>query len=344
MGSKLILLLGLILGAALAFVCVMDNKEELLSKYQHLIDDNSKPKTIVEKSEIISQEPALPSIPEPIEVVQEPIPEPKLVVKAEPVVILSEPLFSYTVGEQSKLSAKLSPDDRTETLEKFILDYCQSDECTQDITFDENTKEASWKGDALKIASFLKDKNVRNGLISINSRLFTLKGEVTNSEDLDALNELIKPFSPEVFRVENLTTIAKKVVVEEIKEPQIDEKVEKAQEDINKLLLENPIYFRIGSSIITKQSKTTLNKIIDALKSLDNNITLQVEGHTDARGSAKLNKSLSQKRANSVKSYLQNGIKDIKIEAVGYGEERPVSQNPNDKINRRVEIHLTKGE
>jgi len=337
MGSKLILLLGLILGAALAFVCVMDNKEELLSKYQHLIKGDSKPKIVVEQTEVISPEPILPSIPEPVKTVEEQMPE------LEPVIILNEPIFSYTVGENTKLSAKLSPNDKNEILEKFILNYCQSDVCLQDITFDDNTKVASWQDDAFKIASFLKDKDVKNGLISVNSRLFTLKGELKNSEDLDTLNELIKPFSPTVFRVENLTKIAEKVIVEEIKEPQVNEKIEQAQENINKLLLANPIYFRSGSSIITKQSEETLNKIIDALKIIDNNITLKVEGHTDAIGGAKLNKSLSQKRADSVKSYMFKSIKDIKIEATGYGEEKPVSQNPNDKINRRVEIHLMKG-
>ena len=76
-----------------------------------------------------------------------------------------------------------------------------------------------------------------------------------------------------------------------------------------------------------------------------NTTRLRVEGHTDSGGKASYNKWLSQKRADSVKSYLlNNGDKNTQIEAVGYGEEQPISSNSKDKINRRVEIHLKRGE
>ncbi len=66
-----------------------------------------------------------------------------------------------------------------------------------------------------------------------------------------------------------------------------------------------------------------------------------VEGHTDDRGAAAYNKSLSQKRADAVKAMLVDsyGIAASRVEAVGYGEEQPVASNDTAEgraQNRRV--------
>jgi OOP family OmpA-OmpF porin len=71
--------------------------------------------------------------------------------------------------------------------------------------------------------------------------------------------------------------------------------------------------------------------------------TVSVEGHTDDRGDAKYNQTLSEKRAVAVKNYLlDNGVGDGgKISTVGYGEDRPKASNKTEKgrfENRRVEI------
>jgi OOP family OmpA-OmpF porin len=70
---------------------------------------------------------------------------------------------------------------------------------------------------------------------------------------------------------------------------------------------------------------------------------VSVEGHTDDRGAAKYNQTLSEKRAKAVKKYLvDNGVRDEgKISTAGYGEERPKADNKTEKgrfENRRVEI------
>ncbi|MGM0564555.1 MAG: OmpA family protein [Pseudomonadota bacterium] len=73
---------------------------------------------------------------------------------------------------------------------------------------------------------------------------------------------------------------------------------------------------------------------------------LRVEGHTDDVASARYNKALSQKRANSVKAFLTfQGIPEENIEATGLGEERFIKDN-SDKVsrshNRRVEVYIVK--
>ena len=123
------------------------------------------------------------------------------------------------------------------------------------------------------------------------------------------------------------------------------ENLKEIKEKITTLLKDNPIYFKISSSTIHQDSKEGLNKIVRALKELSYGVVVTVEGHTDAIGDAFFNKKLSQKRANSIKFYLEKGGLDhLIIESIGYGEEQPLVNNPNDKQNRRVEIVLKRGE
>jgi len=72
------------------------------------------------------------------------------------------------------------------------------------------------------------------------------------------------------------------------------------------------------------------------------NVTIMIEGHTDAIGSYAVNDRLSKERADVVKDYLiQNGIDKNRIKTMGYGERKPIASNNTEfgrKLNRRTEI------
>ncbi|WP_281647010.1 OmpA family protein [Parendozoicomonas sp. Alg238-R29] len=73
----------------------------------------------------------------------------------------------------------------------------------------------------------------------------------------------------------------------------------------------------------------------------NSDIKIVVEGHTDNKGAAAYNKRLSQKRADAVRTILieQYNIEANRVEAVGYGEEKPAASNATDEgrqQNRRV--------
>jgi outer membrane protein OmpA-like peptidoglycan-associated protein len=74
-------------------------------------------------------------------------------------------------------------------------------------------------------------------------------------------------------------------------------------------------------------------------------LKLQVEGHTDSRGSEEFNQKLSQERAGTVRSYLvAQGVKSDSIEALGLGPNLPVADNSTAEgrqRNRRVEIIIS---
>jgi len=71
-------------------------------------------------------------------------------------------------------------------------------------------------------------------------------------------------------------------------------------------------------------------------------LKVDIEGHTDNTGSAKLNKALSQKRADAIKKFfLSKGIAADRVTATGFGSEKPVADNKTSKgrqDNRRVEM------
>jgi outer membrane protein OmpA-like peptidoglycan-associated protein len=104
------------------------------------------------------------------------------------------------------------------------------------------------------------------------------------------------------------------------------------------------VQFAFGSATILPESFPMLQEIVNLLKANPGIKRLAVEGHTDNKGSATLNKNLSQNRANSVMKWLvDHGIEAPRLEAHGYGMEKPVADNKTDEgraQNRRVEFKI----
>ncbi|MDO6473714.1 OmpA family protein [Maribacter sp. 1_MG-2023] len=122
--------------------------------------------------------------------------------------------------------------------------------------------------------------------------------------------------------------------------PELTEAVQQALNNYAKTIL-----FDTGKSSIKAESTAVMVDIIGILKEYPNS-KFTVEGHTDSVGSEKLNQSLSESRALSVKEFLVNqGIEEFRLSAVGYGEEKPIATNNTSngrRANRRVEINLVK--
>lgn len=107
--------------------------------------------------------------------------------------------------------------------------------------------------------------------------------------------------------------------------------------------LEN-IYFETGSARLLPESETALDEAGAALEKFVD-LKVEVQGHTDTRGSSALNQRLSQERAESVRTYLLSKfrLRADNLIAKGYGESRPETQERNDEErlrNRRVELSV----
>ena len=118
----------------------------------------------------------------------------------------------------------------------------------------------------------------------------------------------------------------------------------KAQIKEGEISFDGVILFRRGSSIIDESSFSLLHDIGDILKDFPEIQLVRVEGHTDSDGDARRNKRLSQQRSQAVCDFLIDyGIEAKRMNAKGYGEERPLYTNDTKEKkqkNRRVEFHI----
>ncbi len=103
------------------------------------------------------------------------------------------------------------------------------------------------------------------------------------------------------------------------------------------------ISFKSGSAEILPGSYTLLDRAAKVLQDYPD-VRLEISGHTDNRGRAGYNITLSQKRAESVKTYLvSRGIDPSRLTSIGFGKDRPIADNATATgraTNRRIEFRL----
>ncbi|TQV85160.1 OmpA family protein [Exilibacterium tricleocarpae] len=110
----------------------------------------------------------------------------------------------------------------------------------------------------------------------------------------------------------------------------------------NILIRAHGFAFKSGDSEIDSVNFGLLNKIVKAVEQFPDS-RLVVSGHTDNRGSDDINLNLSMQRAENVATFLNQvgRIELQRIDATGYGKQRPVVSNDTDAgraANRRVEV------
>ncbi len=108
----------------------------------------------------------------------------------------------------------------------------------------------------------------------------------------------------------------------------------------DKITLKN-IYFELSKSDLLPASFAELDKLV-AMMEDSPNMTIRLEGHTDIIGDHDKNLQLSQDRVAACRAYLvRQGIASARIQAIGYGDTRPIITTGSDedrKVNRRVEF------
>jgi outer membrane protein OmpA-like peptidoglycan-associated protein/tetratricopeptide (TPR) repeat protein len=120
-------------------------------------------------------------------------------------------------------------------------------------------------------------------------------------------------------------------------------------DDLGKCFGIKMIYFDFDKSNIRTEAALDLEKILDVLNQYPT-MKLDIRSHTDSRGSAKYNESLSDRRAKStIKWLIKNGIKSNRLTAKGYGESQLVNKcadgvectEEEHQLNRRSEFIIT---
>lgn len=102
------------------------------------------------------------------------------------------------------------------------------------------------------------------------------------------------------------------------------------------------VNFDFNSDKLTQAAKDNLDQFAKALQ--DPRLKgekFEIDGHTDATGTEQYNLGLSERRADSVVSYLASqGIDASELVPKGFGKTRPRVANPYSAENRRVETHM----
>ena len=155
-------------------------------------------------------------------------------------------------------------------------------------------------------------------------RIFVGTLKITISQKGVAIGE----FTPDIKTLEQLVTQYKPAMKGDLVLP--------------RLIIDSGVLFDPGKFGLRQGAALEFKKVADFVN-LFSPSKLVVEGHTDGDGDDDANQRLSAKRATAVKQSLvdQYGIQAAMIEAMGYGEKRPLVNNDtpeNKALNQRIEV------
>jgi outer membrane protein OmpA-like peptidoglycan-associated protein len=133
---------------------------------------------------------------------------------------------------------------------------------------------------------------------------------------------------------------------EEIKNNVPDAKVERVGEGIVVEFSSN-VLFAFDKSDLSDDAIANLGKLVTVLNHYPDT-DIEVQGHTDSKGSVAYNQALSERRASAVSGYLADkGITASRTTIKGFGETAPKYENKTEEgraQNRRVEFLITANE
>ena len=149
---------------------------------------------------------------------------------------------------------------------------------------------------------------------------------------------LLKRFGERTVRAEKVEEVAL------VSEPVVDESEQTVIVYSEACTQFEGVNFWHASADLTDKARQILERVVEILTH-NPELQIEIQAHTDSKGTAEINQALSDDRADSVKNYLvENGIDSTRLVAIGYGETRP--KVTNDTVvgraqNRRVEFRLT---
>lgn len=113
------------------------------------------------------------------------------------------------------------------------------------------------------------------------------------------------------------------------------------------VLSSDQVRFALDRSDLSDEAKVVLDEFAAQLKAENENVFIEIQGHTDATGSEQYNLTLGEQRAQNVLRYLnsQHGLPLHRMSAISYGESAPLAENSTREAraqNRRVALVVLK--
>ncbi len=159
-------------------------------------------------------------------------------------------------------------------------------------------------------------------------------------------------YAPGEFEINTVGMIANQTIkrtVKMVKKP--EDKAGMETLTMNEPIRLNNIYYDFDDDKILTESEKDLTFLLGLMKQYPD-MVIELSSHTDSRGNDEYNERLSQRRAQSAKNWLvSHGIKENRIEAVGYGENQILNECINGidcteeqhRLNRRTEFKIIAG-
>ena len=95
------------------------------------------------------------------------------------------------------------------------------------------------------------------------------------------------------------------------------------------------VHFDYDQATLTDEAKQRLNQNAEWIRQNDE-VTLQIEGHCDQRGSLEYNLALGERRARVVKDYLTDmGLPAERLNTISFGEEKPLAEGDSESDHRQ---------
>lgn len=112
------------------------------------------------------------------------------------------------------------------------------------------------------------------------------------------------------------------------------------------VLTDDKVKFGFDKATLSDEAQAALDQFIQDLKSRNENVFIEIQGHTDSIGTEQYNEELGMERARAVRQYLgRNGVPLHRMEVISYGESSPIADNgtrDGRAQNRRVALVVLK--
>jgi len=121
------------------------------------------------------------------------------------------------------------------------------------------------------------------------------------------------------------------------------EEIDQCEDKLDALMEGRKIEFASASALLSAGSTPVLVSLVKELRDCPD-VLIEVSGHTDITGNSGYNLVLSEQRAKAVVDYfVAAGIPETRLEAQGYGSQRPIADNQTVEgraANRRIEFNI----
>lgn len=108
------------------------------------------------------------------------------------------------------------------------------------------------------------------------------------------------------------------------------------------VLTDDRFKFKLGRSQLSPEAGTQLDQLVAQLKTDNQPVVLEIQGHTDSSGSSEYNQRLGLERAEAVRQHLARaGVPLHRMATISYGETAPMADNRSAEgrsLNRRVQV------